>query len=280
MLSYRHAFHAGNFADVLKHWVLVECLDYLKQKEKPFVYYDTHAGPGMYSLDSDFAQKNHEFENGITKIWADPELPEALQPYCALIQTFNQNGALAQYPGSPGIAQALAREWDRLCLAELHPTEFNELSNRFAQDKRAEVWKEDGFNRTLKQLPPRERRGIVLIDPPYELKEDYQRVVEFLIAAHRKFAQGVYLLWYPVVERSRIDEIESALKHSGIRNIALFELGLESDTETRGMTSSGMIVINPPWTLKQRIDSALPFLAQKLGLKGEIIARSEVLVDE
>jgi len=280
MLSYRHAFHAGNFADVLKHWVLVECLEYLKRKEKPFVYYDTHAGPGMYSLDSDFAQKNQEFENGITKIWKAPDLPEALQTYCSLIHRFNTHSTQLHYPGSPVIAQTLAREWDRLSLSELHPAEFSKLSHHFASDKRAEAWKEDGFNRILKQLPPRERRGIVLIDPPYELKEDYERVIEFLQAAHRKFAQGIYLLWYPVVERSRIDAIEVALKQSSIRNITLFELGLQSDTHTRGMTSSGMIVINPPWTLKQQIDSALPFLAQKIGLAGEQIIRSEVLVGE
>ncbi|MGJ8652644.1 MAG: 23S rRNA (adenine(2030)-N(6))-methyltransferase RlmJ [Opitutaceae bacterium] len=278
MLSYRHAFHAGNFADVLKHWVLVECIEYLKQKEKPFVYFDTHAGPGMYALDSEFAQKTKEYESGITQIWQDPALPEALSGYCQLVQSFNDT-ELTVYPGSPGIAKALLRETDRLILSELHSTEHLALSENFAYDKRAEVWKEDGFKRTLKLLPPRERRGLVLIDPPYELKEDYDRVVDFLVAAHRKFAQGVYALWYPVVERYRIDALEESLRRSGLRNIALFELGIEADTEGRGMTSSGMIVINPPWTLKKNIDSGMNYLVETLGQEGAF-SRSEVLVEE
>ncbi|MEN8735070.1 MAG: 23S rRNA (adenine(2030)-N(6))-methyltransferase RlmJ, partial [Lentimonas sp.] len=173
MLSYRHAFHAGNFADVLKHWVLVECIDYLKHKEKPFAYYDTHAGPGMYSLDSDFAQKTQEFKTGIAQIWDDPQLPEALHAYCELVKSLNDQETLLHYPGSPGIAKWLLRESDRLILNELHSTEYAALSENFAHDKRAEIWKEDGFMRTLKLLPPQERRALTLIDPPYELKEDY-----------------------------------------------------------------------------------------------------------
>ncbi|MGJ8638695.1 MAG: 23S rRNA (adenine(2030)-N(6))-methyltransferase RlmJ [Opitutaceae bacterium] len=279
MLSYRHAFHAGNFADVLKHWVLVECLEYLKKKDKPFAYFDTHAGPGMYALDSDFAQKTQEYETGISRIWNDPELPEALKPYCELVKSFNENDTLLHYPGSPGIAKWLLRETDRLVLSELHSTEHSALSDFFAHDKRAETWKEDGFRRALKRLPPTERRGLILIDPPYELKEDYDRVVEFLTATHRKFAQGIYALWYPVVERQRIDEIERALKQSGIRNIALFELGIEADTNERGMTSSGMIVINPPWTLKETLDSGMDYLAKALGSES-VFTRSTFLVSE
>ncbi|HAV14475.1 MAG TPA: 23S rRNA (adenine(2030)-N(6))-methyltransferase RlmJ [Opitutae bacterium] len=279
MLSYRHAFHAGNFADVLKHWVLVECIDYLKKKEKPFTYFDTHAGPGMYALDSDFAQKTHEYETGIARIWNDPQLPEVLQPYCDLVKSLNEPASLNVYPGSPGIAKWMLRETDRLVLSELHSTEYMALSENFSHDRRAEVWKEDGFNRTLKRLPPSHRRGLVLIDPPYELKEDYERVIDFLIAAQGKFAQGVYALWYPVVDRARIDEIERALKQSGIRAIALFELGLEADTDGRGMTSSGMIVINPPWTLKKQIDSGIDYLVNTLGKDGAF-SRSEILVEE
>jgi len=279
MLSYRHAFHAGNFADVLKHWVLIECIEYLKLKDKPFVYYDTHAGPGMYSLDSEFAQKTQEFETGIAQIWNDPDLPEALQAYCELVKSLNDAQSLLQYPGSPGIAKWQLRETDRLILSELHSTEHAALSENFAHDKRTEVWKEDGFNRTLKRLPPNERRALILIDPPYELKADYERVVEFLAAAHRKFAQGIYALWYPVVDRDRIEKLEDALQRSGIRNIVLFELGIEADTDGRGMTSSGMIVINPPWTLQKRIDSGINYLVEKLG-KGGGFSRSERLVDE
>jgi len=279
MLSYRHAFHAGNFADVLKHWVLVECLEYLKKKEKPFAYIDTHAGPGLYALNSDFAQKTVEYQSGIARIWNDANLPEALLPYRDLIRSFNEDGQLRYYPGSPAIAQALLRESDCLLLSELHSTEHAALTQNFARDRRAEIWKQDGFVRSLKLLPPPSRRGFILIDPSYELKEDYERVVEFFIAAHRKFAQGIYALWYPVIDRRRIDTIEAELKQSGIRNIALFELGIAPDSEERGMTSSGMIVINQPWTLKQRIDGGIGYLADKLS-NGTGFSRSIELVGE
>ena len=278
MLSYRHAFHAGNFADVLKHWVLVECLEYLKKKKKPFTYIDTHAGPGMYALDSDFAQKTLEYRDGIARIWDDTELPQVLAPYRKLIGSFNES-ELKYYPGSPAIAQALLREGDRLLLSELHSTEHIALCENFAKDRRAEIWQQDGFVRSLKQLPPTTRRGLILVDPPYELKEDYERVLAFLEVAYSKFAQGVYLLWYPVVDRKRIDQIEQALKQSGIPNIALFELGITTDSDSRGMTSSGMIVINPPWTLRKQIESGIVYLAKKLE-HANGYTRNEQLVSE
>jgi 23S rRNA (adenine2030-N6)-methyltransferase len=280
MLSYRHAFHAGNFADVLKHLVLVECLNYLKQKEKPFAYFDTHAGPGMYALDSEFAQKTGEFQGGIAKLWIEETLPEALLPYIEVIEAINVADELIKYPGSPAIAQYLLREQDRLLLCELHNTEIDALEALLRVDGRAEVWHEDGFKRVRKLLPPRERRGLVLIDPSYEIKEDYERVIDFISAAHRKFAQGLYLIWYPVVERQRIDQLEKALIEISIRNIQIYELGIESDTTGRGMTSSGIIVINPPWTLKQRMEPALQFLVESLGIAGNGFARAEQLVDE
>lgn len=262
MLSYRHAFHAGNFADLLKHAVLVDCLLYLKRKDAPFTYYDTHAGPGSYALDAEYALKNREFETGITRIWDAVTLPEALAQYRQCIRQANPDGTLHNYPGSPAIAAQVLRPNDRICLSELHKTESELLQKQFKYDRRAEVWREDGFVRTTKQLPPRERRGLILIDPPYELKEDYHRVVDFLIAAHRKFAQGVYLLWYPVVERERIDQLETALCASGLRNIESYELGIEADSEGRGMTASGMIVINPPWTLHTNLTPTLDFLSK------------------
>lgn len=280
MLSYRHAFHAGNFADVLKHLVLLECLEYLKLKEKPFAYYDSHAGPGIYELGSDFAQKNREYETGITKLWNETDLPEALIRYRDLILTFNEGKQLRTYPGSPAIAARLLRPEDRLCLCELHTTEFERLQSYFRSDRRAEVWKQDGFARIGKQLPPRERRGLILVDPPYELKEDYQRIVGFAKSAYRTFTQGVFLFWYPVVDRARIDRMETALQQSGIRNIGLYELGVQADSEERGMTSSGMIVINPPWTLRNQLEPALKYLAPLLDLDSHGYYRAEQLVEE
>jgi len=280
MLSYRHAFHAGNFADVLKHLVLLECLEYLKLKDKPFAYFDSHAGPGIYELSSDFSQKNREYETGITKLWDESELPDALLRYRDLILAFNESKQLSTYPGSPAIAARVLRPEDRLCLCELHTTEFEHLQSYFRSDRRAEVWKQDGFARINKQLPPRERRGLILVDPPYELKEDYQRIVEFAKSAYRTFAQGVFLFWYPVVDRTRIDHMETALRQSGIRNIDLYELGVQADSKERGMTSSGMIVINPPWTLKKQIEPALEYLVPQLKTSEQAIYRAVTLVEE
>lgn len=280
MLSYRHAFHAGNFADVLKHLILVECLEYLKLKDKPFAYYDSHAGPGAYALDSEYALKNREFASGIGQLWEAAELPAPLQRYREVIRHFNPDHSLTDYPGSPAIAAHCLRDQDRLCLSELHTTEFDHLKNNFRVDRRAEVWKDDGFIRILKQLPPRERRALILIDPPYELKEDYTRVAEFLSNSHRKFAQGVYLIWYPVVDRSRIDHLEASLRQSGIRNIQLYELGIQADTATRGMTASGMIVVNPPWTLRPNMESTLPDLLDRLQLDSSAHLRIEQLAEE
>ncbi len=268
MLSYRHAFHAGNFADVLKHLIQVEILQYLQQKEKPFVYIDTHSGAGLYSLQSAEAEKNAEFETGIGRLqdcdW--PELQSYLNAVANSRPDHDQSGLTASqlYPGSPRLGQLFLREQDRAQLFELHPQDFRLLDELMATDRRLRVEQSDGFKGLIAALPPRERRGLVLIDPPYEIKSDYELVVDTLIKAHRRFATGIYALWYPVVERSRINKLEQQLKASGIARIQLFELGLSADTEGRGMTSSGMIVINPPWTLKDKMQNLLPRLSQHL----------------
>lgn len=284
MLSYRHAFHAGNFADVLKHSVLIECLNYLKKKTKPCLYADTHAGPGLYSLSSDFAQKNKEHTTGITQIWNTEELPTCLAQYRDCIRSFNppsaSQSAPINYPGSPLIADTCLRTQDRLELCELHPADYKHLLHNLPNSANCHSWKADGFTRTLKQLPPRERRGLILIDPPYELKEDYTRAVDFLIQAHRKFAQGTYALWYPVVTRTRIDLLENRLRQSGIRDIKLFELSITADTDQRGMTGSGMILINPPWTLRETLTPALEFLANHLSPDQQGHYRIETLAAE
>lgn len=278
MLSYRHAFHAGNFADVLKHLVQVEILQYLAKKDKPFIYIDTHAGAGLYALDSSEAQKTAEYQQGIAAL-ADIQWPE-LQSYLACVEALShKDGQSNLYPGSPAIAQYCLREYDKAELFELHPNDFIRLQQLMHNDRRIKVHKQDGFAGLIAKLPPAIKRGLVLIDPPYEVKADYQTVVDTLIKAHRRFATATYALWYPVVERERINLLEQQLKDSGIANIHLFELGLKADTEARGMTSAGMIVINPPWTLEQTITPLLPKLAKQLG-KGQGVWRSEVLVSE
>ncbi|MGZ5056380.1 MAG: 23S rRNA (adenine(2030)-N(6))-methyltransferase RlmJ, partial [Methylobacter sp.] len=238
MLSYRHSFHAGNFADVLKHVILIHSLDYLRKKDKPFCCIDTHAGPGKYELDSDYALKNREFDNGITKLWQRNDLPDCVARYVSLIKGFNGPDKLTRYPGSPLIAKQLLRDKDRLCLFELHNTEIKSLSAVAAKDKRINVFHADGLKASLKLLPPSERRGLVLLDPSYEIKSDYRQVVETLIAMHKRFATGTYALWYPVVDRKRNQELERTIKASGIKNVQLFELGIRADSDEHGMTAS------------------------------------------
>lgn len=277
MLSYRHAFHAGNFADVLKHWVVVEVLNYLKQKEKPFVYIDTHAGAGLYSLNSDMAEKNAEYLNGIGKLWDNDWLE--LKDYLTIVKHIAaQAPEVKLYPGSPALAQALLRDNDRALCFDLHSSDFALLKQSMGKDARVRVRNEDGFQGLLAALPPAERRAFVLIDPSYEIKSDYETVVDVLGKAYKKFPSATYALWYPVVDRARIHLLEQRLQSSGIKDIQLFELGLRADTAERGMTSAGMIVINPPWTLKKKLDALLPKLS--VLLSDQALWRSEILVSE
>jgi 23S rRNA (adenine2030-N6)-methyltransferase len=267
MLSYRHAFHAGNFADVLKHLVLVHIIEYLEKKDKPFCYIDTHAGAGRYALNSEFALKNREFEGGIAKLWQRDDLPAGVRGYVDLIRQLNQGKKLMHYPGSPMIAATLMRKDDRLFFYDLHSTEFKFLHALFAKDRRIRTFHADGLTDSPGLLPPKERRGLVLIDPAYELSGDYRLAAETLKKMDKRFATGIYALWYPVVERQQIRRLERSLQDSGIENIALFELGVASDSKKHGMTASGMIVINPPWTLEAEMRLALPWLAEVLGIE-------------
>lgn len=280
MLSYRHAFHAGNFADVLKHVVLIEILNYLAQKEKPFCVIDTHAGAGKYALDGDFALKTREFDTGIARLWQRDDLPPSIANYVELQKRFNSNGQFKTYAGSPLLMKQLLRAKDRLCLFELHSNEFEILKTNMKFDKRVTLEKMDGLKNSLGLLPPIERRGLVLIDPSYEIKSDYEQVVKTLIQMHKRFATGTYALWYPVIERGRNQSLEMAFQKSGMTNIQLFELGINADNSGRGMNASGMIVINPPWNLTATMQTVLPWLADILGENGAGNFRVETLVAE
>jgi len=280
VLSYRHSYHAGNYADVLKHTVLASILDYLLQKDKAFCYLDTHSGCGAYQLDSAQALKTAEFEGGVAALWDNQNLPAPVSRYLDQVKAFNGTGKLTSYPGSPMICNQMRRDDDRMFLFELHSNEFTNMRGNFSGDRRIKMSNTDGLQGLIANMPPKERRGLVLIDPSYEIKAEYDEVVDTLIAAHRRFATGTYALWYPVVKRTLISKMERALKASGIKNIQLFELGIEADKEERGMTSTGMIVINAPWTLQKEMQHSLPFLAETLGLNGEGYYRIETLVAE
>jgi len=279
MLSYRHSFHAGNPADVLKHLVLAQVLNYQTIKDKPLDYIDTHSGAGFFELAAADAQKTQEYQDGIEKLWAHTSKHEALNDYIELIKSFNETNELAFYPGSPKIAEHYLRRQDKGWFFELHPRDLVLLEENMQGKRSIRVRGENGFAGLVGLLPPASRRACVLIDPPYEIKDDYETVVSTLVKAHQRFATGTYMIWYPVVDRERIDNMEQGLINSGMRNIQLFELGTEADTDVHGMTASGMIVINPPWKLKQTMDTVMPELVELLS-KPSGFYRCEQLVDE
>ncbi|WP_064606372.1 23S rRNA (adenine(2030)-N(6))-methyltransferase RlmJ [Photobacterium sp. J15] len=262
MLSYRHSFHAGNHADVVKHIVQSLILDALKQKEKPFVYHDTHSGVGRYDLQDERSEKTGEFKQGIARLWSRDDIPAEIASYIEAIKTLNDGDELRYYPGSPKVARAQIREQDRMVLTELHPADFPLLLQEFRGDRQVRIYKEDAFARLKASLPPKERRGVVLIDPPYELKHEYMDVVKAIKESYKRWATGTYAIWYPVVYRENIDKMLKGLENLGIRKILQIELGVEPDTEERGMTASGMIVINPPWKLESQMKTILPWLQQ------------------
>jgi 23S rRNA (adenine2030-N6)-methyltransferase len=285
MLSYLHSFHAGNFADVLKHINLVHALDYLTQKPKPMLYFDSHSGAGVYRLGGSEAQKNQEFANGIGVLWnQDCSDYTSLQQYKDLVQELNSDkpNELNFYPGSPWFADQMLRDNDKIQLCELHPREQQTLRKNLGSNRRIKLFFNDGFQQAIASMPPPSRRGLMLIDPPYEDKKDYAKVVQTLIECHKRFATGSYALWYPVVERKTIDKLCKNLQESGIRNIQVFELGIAPDSRGRGMNGSGMLWINPPWTLFAEMQKTLPFLAKILGQanNSEGYYRCEQLVDE
>lgn len=260
MLSYRHSFHAGNHADVIKHIVQTLIIESLKQKDKAFVYHDTHSGAGRYDLFDERAEKTGEYKEGIERLWLRDDIPSAIQPYLNVLNRINEQKKLRYYPGSPKVGRSLLREQDRAIFTELHPSDFPLLLQEFRGDRQVKMYKEDGYARLKASLPPKERRGFVLIDPPYELKHEYQDVVDAMKEATTRWATGTYAIWYPVVYRRNIDLITQGLEKLGIRKILQIELGVAPDSDERGMTASGMIVINPPWTLEQQMQEILPWL--------------------
>jgi len=266
MLSYRHAFHAGNHADILKHSVLVQLLAYLTQKNKPLWFVDTHAGAAAYSLDEGYATKNVEFETGIGRLWERTDLPQALIEYIAQVRAFNADGQLRRYPGSPQLALQLLRKQDRLRMFELHSTESKLLQQYFRDDgPRVIVHAGDGFAGLQAVLPPPSRRALVLIDPSYEDKGDYRRVLAALRDAQKRFAAGVYAVWYPQVQRREARQFPGQLKQLQDKDWLHVTLTVKKPVSGGyGLHGSGMFILNPPWLLPQALDLALPYLARVL----------------
>ncbi|SBT17211.1 Ribosomal RNA large subunit methyltransferase J [Marinomonas gallaica] len=264
MLSYRHIYHAGNHADILKHLVASQVCQHLVKKEAPFFYLDTHAGIGLYELASDQAQLNHEYDTGISRLIGRNDLPEPLELFVDIVKDLNPKGQLKVYPGSPMVIDHYLRQKDKMHLCELHPNDYPKLAALFPKKRIANVVKDDGFLAVKSMLPPPQKRGFVLMDPPYEVKKDYQTVVKALEDGYKRFSQGTFAIWYPVLDRRQADHLLNAVAATKIRNTLLLELNIRGTETKRGMAGSGMIVVNPPWTLEKEAQEFLPYLRDVL----------------
>ena len=267
-MNYRHAYHAGNFADVLKHVVLTRILEYLKRKDKAFRVIDTHGGTGLYDLSSEEAQKTGEWRGGIGRLVGAepaPDIANLLNPFLDSVRAVNPAGGLNFYPGSPLIARHLMRRQDRLSAVELHPQDVASLKIRFAGDFQTRVIELDGWLALGAHLPPKERRGLVLVDPPFEEQGEFSRLAEGLARAHRRWPDGVYALWYPIKERAAVENFRAALKETGIAKILEVTLFIRGPSPEPRLDGSGMIVVNPPYILETEMRLLLPVLAAILG---------------
>ncbi len=264
-MNYQHAFHAGNFADVHKHAVLARILVHLRNKPAAFRVIDTHAGAGRYDLTSSEASRGGEWQNGIKRLWEGshgPALKDFLSPYLEAVTALNPGGSLRTYPGSPAIVQNLLRRQDRLIACELEPRAANALKRMLRGDLRAKALSIDGWIALGAYVPPKERRGLVLVDPPFEQTDDFTRLSNELAAAHRKWPTGIYLLWYPIKDRDAPDALARRLRKLAVPNILRSELMLGSSRLDGGLIGSGLILVNPPYQLGAELRTHLPELGR------------------
>lgn len=270
-MNYRHAFHAGNFADVFKHAVLARVLLHLCNKEAPFRMIDTHAGIGRYDLAGDEASRTAEWRGGIGRLFANPPggaAGELLEPYLALVRDANSSGELKQYPGSPAIALSLCRAQDRMIFCELHPQDFSALHRAVAGDRRAKTMEVDGWTALKAYLPPKERRGVVLVDPAFEAPDEFGRLANGLEAAHGRWATGTYLLWYPLKDREAVRAFERRIAGLQIPKILRAEIDVGAPPKTDSLHACALIIVNPPWPLEDELKTMLPALARTLARDG------------
>jgi 23S rRNA (adenine2030-N6)-methyltransferase len=283
VLSYRHAFHAGNFADVLKHTVLVALVQALQRKPAPFFALDTHAGAGVYDLDATPASSRREHDGGIGQLWGHSgACPPAVAAWLEEVRALNAPGAARAryYPGSPAILRGLLREDDRLVCSELHSSDFPALEATFASDPRVEVRHADGYATMAAVLPPRERRGLVLVDPAYERKDEIERLLAALDAARARFGHGVFVVWYPVASRVPVAELHAGIAASGARKVLRVELCVRRDDDPQGLNGSGLIVVNPPFRMDETLRELLAWLHPRLAPDGGGRIRLDWLVPE
>lgn len=271
-MNYRHLYHAGNFADVVKHIVLVGLITSLLRKDNAFCFLDTHAGPGYYDLLSEPAKKNKEYLNGIMKILAQENPPSLVKRYLGSIQKINSRlsqsrfASLRYYSGSPGIVRSFLRPQDKIIATELHPDEYQALKTTYNTDKQIAIHRLDGFQGLKAFLPPKERRGLVLIDPPYENPDEFKHLIAALGFALKRWETGIYAIWYPIKERLPIDHFHQVLKETVQRTTLVIELSIYPEDLPGHLNGCGMLIINPPWKFDQEMSKIMPWLWKTLTL--------------
>jgi 23S rRNA (adenine2030-N6)-methyltransferase len=285
-MNYRHSYHAGNFADVLKHAVLAQIIGYLKRKDPAFRIIDTHAGAGIYDLSSAEAQKTGEWREGVgrlVKAAMSVELSAFLAPWLEAVGELNGNdgdGTIRRYPGSPLLARMLMRKQDRLSAIELHPADAKQLRALFAGDYQVRVTELDGWLALGAHLPPKEKRGLVLIDPPFEQAGEYDRMVDGLARATRRFAGGTYMLWHPIKADSPLETLDAKLSVLARPRTLTVRLLVRDNRTAPGLNGSGLVIVNPPFTLEGELDAVLPELADVLAQGSGSSAEVRMLVGE
>jgi 23S rRNA (adenine2030-N6)-methyltransferase len=267
MLAYRHLFHAGNFADVFKHALLVRLLIALGRKDKPYCYLDTHAGIGRYDLTHKWAQKAREYENGIGRLWERKDIPPALAPYLDAVKAENTGRKLRFYPGSPLFAKRFVRPADRLVLTELNKTDCAELDALFMRDRQVSVHLLDGYQGLKAFLPPKERRGLALIDSSFDRAGEFERIATALADAHARWATGTYAVWYPLMAPGAMRNFERDIKNLGIRKILKLELLVQERSLNATIPGCGMLLINPPFRFEDEARPLLRWLWSALSVK-------------
>lgn len=280
MLSYRHMYHAGNAADVFKHALLSRLLIALSSKDKPYFYLDTHAGIGLYDLTHSWAQKAREYENGIGRLWAAKDVPQAFEPYLAIVRALNPDGQLRYYPGSPFIAKRLVRPIDRMALVELNKVDHEELQAVFSREKHVAVQLMDAYQALKAYVPPAERRGLALIDSSFDRARELDRVLKALKDAHARWATGMYAIWYPLMEPAAMRDFLASTERSGIRKVLRLEMVVRERDESAIIPGCGMLVVNPPWQFDREAKPMVEWLARTLLVSGKPQALVEWLVRE
>ncbi len=269
-MNYHHIFHSGNFADVFKHLIVCLCLEKLQEKEAPFFVIDTHSGIGKYDLTSELANKTGEYKDGILKLFQTPNINSLFSSYIKIVKKFNQlnQGELRTYPGSPQIIKQFLRENDKAIFAELHPQDFLLLKRNFAGNQKITTLNQDGYLLLKSHLPPLIKRGLILIDPPFERQngreDDFVQIVKYLKEAHKRFATGIYLLWYPIIGEKTNHQFHQEIRNLGIEKTLTAEIIIDQNIK-EGFKGCGMVIINSPYQLDEKLKTILPLILNYLG---------------